>query len=84
VTIVNKLAQLERERDRISQERANWQEKIDLIDVRLTQIGEIQQRLQRLLARPDLAPSVREIAADTPKPVEGRVVVSEEVTTLRY
>jgi predicted nuclease with TOPRIM domain len=45
--IFNELAQLGRERTRLIRERENWQEKIDRIDARLTDIEEAEERLRQ-------------------------------------
>ena len=59
VSILGKLAQLEREKERISQERSNWQEKIGLIDARLAQIEEVRKRLEPLLGEQQERPRRR-------------------------
>jgi hypothetical protein len=51
--MLNKLAQLQREKERISQERQNWQTKIDLINTRLAEIAEAEKTLLRFFAGED-------------------------------
>lgn len=53
--ILNELAQLQRAKVRMTQERENWQKKIDLIDANLEQIAERGKQLQQLLAEEDSA-----------------------------
>jgi len=45
---LNELAQLQREKVRLEQEKENWQRKINLINTRLDQIAEPEKQLQRL------------------------------------
>jgi uncharacterized protein (DUF3084 family) len=81
MSVLNRLSKLQREKDRISQERSNWQEKVDAIDARLAQIAELQNKLQPLLAdaetpckelhQPEHAAATAEAPAD-------------ELTVLRY
>jgi len=60
VGVLNELAHLQRERDRITQEKENWQKRIDLINARLEQIAEKGKWLQQqLLVEEDLAPDAR-------------------------
>ena len=59
VGVLNELAHLQRERDRITQEKENWQKRIDLINARLEQIAEKGKWLQQLLVEEDLAPDDR-------------------------
>lgn len=47
--ILNKLVLMEREKERILQERGNWQKKIELIDARLAEIGETMGLLKPLV-----------------------------------
>jgi len=47
--VLNKLAQLQREKERITQEKQNWQTKVALIDVRLEEIAAMEKKLQPFL-----------------------------------
>lgn len=53
--IFNLLAQLHREKERITQEKQNWQNKIDSIDARLAQIETRETQLRQLLTDKDQA-----------------------------
>ena len=85
MSIVSKLAQLEAEKERIAQERSNWQEKIALINARLAQIQDLEGRLRPLLVegeQPADEPNGRrrrpgKITAHQEAPLE-------ELTTIRY
>ena len=53
--ILNRLALLQREKERITQERENWQKKVEIIDARLEKITEMIGQLQRSLMAEDSA-----------------------------
>jgi predicted nuclease with TOPRIM domain len=73
--ILNELTQLGREKARLCKEKENWQEKIDRINARLSEIEELERSLHRRIAiRENTAPDVQ----DVPKQAvgkEGREVV---------
>jgi len=48
--VYNELAQLSREREWLSKEKRNWQERIRRIDARLREIAELQESLQQEVA----------------------------------
>ena len=85
---LNELANLERERERITKERENWQKKIDRIDVRLVEIGEMEKTLQQSLVEEDRAledragrkKRSRKVSASRKRP-EGE---PEDEVTIRY
>lgn len=57
--VLNKLAQLQRDKERITQEKQNWQTKVALIDVRLEEIAALEKKLQLFLAAEDGAGEAR-------------------------
>lgn len=57
--MLNKLAQLQREKERITQEKQNWQTKVALIDVRLAELAALEKKLQLFLAVEDDASEAR-------------------------
>lgn len=48
--MLNQLVQLQREKERITQEKQNWQAKITRIDARLEEIAAMEHKLQPCLA----------------------------------
>jgi len=52
---LNELAQLQREKVRLEQEKENWQKRIDSIDARLEQVAERETWLQQSLVEEDRA-----------------------------
>ena len=55
LVMINELAQIQREKERITQERQNWQNKIDFIDARLAQIETKEAQFHQLLVDEDKA-----------------------------
>lgn len=53
--VLNKLAQLQRDKERITQEKQNWQNKIALIDGRLEELATLEKNLYAALAADDRA-----------------------------
>jgi hypothetical protein len=51
--VLNKLAQLQREKERITQEKQNWQTKVALIEARLAEIAAMEKKLQPFLSAED-------------------------------
>ena len=52
---LNELAQLQREKVRLEQEKKNWQKRIDSIEARLEQVAEKEKWLQQWLVEADRA-----------------------------
>ena len=86
--MLNNLAQLQREKERITQEKDNWQKKLALIEARLGQIAETENNLQQGLAAEDSASAARDEPQETSRQVtvhQKRVnEVSVNTVTLRY
>jgi len=57
---LNELAQLQREKVRLEQEKENWQKRIDRIDTRLEQVAEKETWLQQWLVQEDRALEAQE------------------------
>ncbi|MBI4530704.1 MAG: hypothetical protein HY709_04210 [Candidatus Latescibacteria bacterium] len=53
--LLNRLALLQREKERITQERENWQKKVEIIDARLEKITEMIKQFRRSLIAEDSA-----------------------------
>lgn len=82
---LNRLAQLQREKERIKQERSNWQEKIDLINARLEQIGEQEAQLKKwLVEEEDPAPDARGGRKGAGREIAHKEMPVDEVTVIRY
>jgi hypothetical protein len=62
--VLNKLAQLQRDKERITQEKQNWQNKIALIDGRLEELATLEKNLYAALAADE---STDEARAETQK-----------------
>jgi hypothetical protein len=57
--VLNKLAQLQREKERITQVKQNWQTQAALIEARLEEIAALEKTLQPFLAVEDGAGEAR-------------------------
>lgn len=81
--ILSKLVLMEREKERILQERGNWQKKIELIDARLAEIGETMRLLKPLvLVEESHLPGQRSDTGDWAPPLEEDVAL--DTVTIHY
>lgn len=86
--VLNQLVQLQREKERITQEKQNWQAKLTLIEARLEAIAAAENKLQSYLAVAEGAGEAhaasREKSRGVSVPQQSAPAEAVHTVTLRY
>ena len=86
--VLNQLVQLQREKERITQEQQHWQAKLRLIEARLEEIAAEEQKLQAYLAIEEAAGAAHAASGEKSRgasvPQQNAPAEAVDTVTLRY